>query len=91
MGLKSSGIETYVELLSGERSTTHTGGVCLDYTDRLSDKARWDTESSAYTTDARRGGRDERVRAEIEVKHERISAFDKHAPTLRKLSVQEGQ
>lgn len=80
---------THVELLGRERTGADAGRVRLDYAVRLSDRTRRQTKTGADTADASRARGDERVRAKVEVEHERVGALDEDALVLREGVVHE--
>lgn len=53
--------KTYVFLLSRERSCTDTWGVCFHHTNNISDCSRWNTQTSANTSNRTIRGGDIRV------------------------------
>lgn len=83
--------DTYVELLSRERSSTDSGGVRLDHTDNGLDHHRGNTQTGADTADRGSTRRDVGVGSVIDVKHERVGTFDKDSLVLLNLLVQEGR
>ena len=70
---------TYIELLSRERSPSDTGRVCLDNADDLSNATGRDTEAGAYPTYGGGAARHVRIRAVVDVEHQRVCAFDEDA------------
>ena len=66
----------HIELLSRERPAPDTGCVCLDNADDLSNATRRDTEASTYPTYRCGAARHIRIRAIVDVEHQRICAFD---------------
>jgi hypothetical protein len=66
-------------LLSGERTSSHPGGVRLDDSYCLSYLLRRDAKPSTNPTNRRRRGCDIRVSAKIDVKHQSIGTFHKNS------------
>jgi hypothetical protein len=66
-------------LLSRERPASDTCRVRLDNADDLSNTTWRDTEAGTYPTYSCRAARHVRIRAIVDVEHQRIRAFDKDA------------
>jgi hypothetical protein len=70
---------THIELLSRKRPAPNTGGVCLDNADNLSNATWRDTEACADPTHGCGATRHVRIRAIVDIEHQRICAFDEDA------------
>ena len=70
--------DTYVELLSRERPTANTRRIRFDHPNRLPNQLRRDTQPRAHPNNRRRARRHERVRAEVDIQHQRVRALDQH-------------
>jgi hypothetical protein len=70
---------THIELFRGEWPTTNAGCVRFHYTDDFSDPTWRNAEAGADTTDGRRTACHERIRPKVDVKHQRVRAFDEDA------------
>ena len=70
---------THIELLGGERPSTNARRVRFDDPNDLSDAARRNAEAGADSADARRTARHVRIRAIVDVEHQRVRAFNEDA------------
>src|SRR6266404_1864705 len=70
---------THIELLGREGPAPDTCRVCLDNSDDLSNTTWRNTEASAHSADACRTAGHVRIRAVVNVEHERVRAFDEDA------------
>lgn len=70
---------TYIELFARERSVTDTCCVSFHHSDDLTNSLRGNSETSEHATDGTVAAGDVRVRAEVNVQHGSVCAFNQHS------------